>query len=628
MRQPSSKPHKPLGQIESWGILLLQMLLLLIAGQGTAAQQPEPELTPARLRATIRDSATGKTVACSARITTASGKVILENRSYADGFCCDGSFDLLLPPGETRVQISRGFETVAIEESFQLAPGEEKELTYSLKKRVDLRKLGWYSGDSHAHMIHGERDIEIDFDYAALAARAEDLQYLSLSHDWIIPNATPEQLQKELDRVSAPDGLLTWNLEAPKNYYRGDAGRCLGHGWTLGVRGRTPENRNTIPLILEASAHDYQVEKPSYANFETHALVHSLGGYSFYTHPFRWWWGPWGGKGGYPKQERMRISNMAVELPLDTLLGPTYDGIDVLTTPGEPEANQRAFRLWMMLLNHGYRVAATASSDATFDRPGGGRPGSVRTYTYLPERFTLRDVAEATAAGATFATSGPLLVTDLDGKPPGTSVAADGTPRELSIQAWASGRDSEGLRFVEIFRNGQLFQRNEISEPTFSYRSKLEIRDTTRAWYCVRVVGGNRNTQSAISGAFFLDPAAYQAPEPVHPRVRVGIEDAQTGNPLSGVITEVQYFGPVGQSGPAHAVKAGETTLQVPGTVRLRAEVDGYAPLVLSPFFDSPELVSRITGLTDDELGDWKTFEEIREMLNQVTLKFRLKRAQ
>lgn len=628
MRQPSSKPRKSLGQVEFLGIVLLQMLLLLIVGTGTAGQQPESEVSPARLRATIRDSATGKPVACSVRITTASGNVIVENKSYADGFRCAGSFDLLLPPGKTRIQISRGFETVAIEEEVQLAPAEETQLTYSLEKRVDLRKLGWHSGDSHAHMIHGERDVEIDFDYAALAARAEDLQLLSLSHDWIIPNATPEQLQTEFDRVSSPDCLLTWNLEAPKNYYRGDAGRCMGHGWTLGIRGRTPGDKNAIPLILDASAHDYEVEKPSFANFETHALIHSLGGYSFYTHPFRWWWGPWGGQGGYPRQERMRVSNMAVELPLDTLLGPTYDGIDVLTTAGEAEANERAFRLWMMLLNQGYRVAATASSDTTFDRPGGGRPGSARTYTYLPERFSLQAVSRATAAGATFATNGPLLVTHLDGKPPGTSFPADGIPRKLSVQAWASGQDSDGLKVVEIFRNGQPFRRDEISEPTFSYHSDLEVAETTSAWYCVRVLGGNRKTQTAISGAFFLDPAAYQAPEPVHPRIRVRIEDAQTGTPLSGIITEVQHLGPLGQPGPTHMIETGEYTLQVPGTVRLQAEVDGYLPMILSPLFDSPELISRVTGLTDDELGNWKTFEGIREMLSHLTLRFRLERAQ
>jgi hypothetical protein len=281
----------------------------------------------------------------------------------------------------------------------------------------------------------------------------------------------------------------------------------------------------------------------------------------------------------------------------------------------------------MMLLNHGYRVAATASSDTTFDRAGGVHPGSVRTYTYLAGPFSLYEVAKATGAGATFATSGPLLVAYLDGKPPGSSVPASEVPRKLSIRAWASGRDSEGLKAVEIYRNGQLFRRNELTEPSFSQHSELQITEPTPAWYCVRVLGGNATTQAAISGAFFVDTAPYHVPRPVYPRILVRMEDAQTRAPLSGKITEVKYLGPLRQLGTRHAIENGAAKIEIPGTVRLQAEADGYLPLILSPLFDSPALISRISGLTDDELGNWGTFEEIREMLNHLSLRFQMEKA-
>src|SRR5262249_38050326 len=155
--------------------------------------------------------------------------------------------------------------------------------------------------------------------------------------------------------------------------------------------------------LMQASAHDYESEKPSYANFESHQLIHAQGGAVFYSHPARWWTGSWGGHGGYPRQERMRVSNMAVELPLDTLIGPTFDGLDLITGPGEFEANEMAFKLWCLLLNHGYRLAGTASSDACFDRIGGANPGVVRTYTYVGEHFSLPKVKHAAAQGANFA---------------------------------------------------------------------------------------------------------------------------------------------------------------------------------------------------------------------------------
>ena len=103
--------------------------------------------------------------------------------------------------------------------------------------------------DSHVHMLHGERTVPVDFDYVALTAKAEDLQYMSLAQAWNLDDPTPERLEGELGRRSTPDCSLTWNLEAPKNYYRGDAGRCLGHCWTIGVRGRTREGRDVIHMF-------------------------------------------------------------------------------------------------------------------------------------------------------------------------------------------------------------------------------------------------------------------------------------------------------------------------------------------------------------------------------------------
>jgi len=166
--------------------------------------------------------------------------------SFLDGFRCAGQFEKRLPAGKTRVRVTRGFECAAEECVVTLSPDAASEVRLKLHRRVDLRRRGWYAGDSHDHMIHGERTIPVGFDSVALSARAEDLQYLSLAQAWTIERPTPESLAAELDSRSTPDCRLTWNLEAPKNYYRGDAGKCLGHCWNVAVRGRTPEGLNVI----------------------------------------------------------------------------------------------------------------------------------------------------------------------------------------------------------------------------------------------------------------------------------------------------------------------------------------------------------------------------------------------
>lgn len=580
----------------------------------------------ATLRCDIVDARSGEAVPCTVELTDATGRLVTRSAGYTRGFRCAGDFVETVPPGRTLVRVRRGFEYRAAERALELAPGESQNLRIALERVVDLRARGWYAGDSHVHMIHGERTLPVRFEEVALAAAAEDLHHLSLSHAWEHPDPTPEALEQKLGPLSTPDCQLTWNLEAPKNYYRGDAGRCLGHCWSLGVRGRTATGLDVIPLLLAASAGDYESSKPACANFESHRLIHEQGGAVFYTHPLRWWTGTWGGRGGYPVQEKMRISNMAVELPLDVLIGPTFDGLDVITGAGEHGANQKAFQLWRLLLNHGYRLAATGSSDTCFDRPGGAVPGVPRTYTHLDGEFSLEKVTKATAAGHTFVTTGPLLLASVDGKPPGTRFGTGSRQRELAIEAWASGADRKGLTRIEILRNGVSQRIIRLEPPRLSWQTNLVLEGAETAWYCVRAWGGDDRTQQAITGAFHFESPSDQVPEPVRPHVQVRLVDADTGDPLSGTLTEVAYAGPLPHPGRQHPIVQGELSCTVPGTVRLRADVPGYEPLTLSPFLDCPELVRFITGLDDQALLDWSTYERVRELLGVLELTFSMKR--
>jgi len=589
----------------------------------SAAAGPLPDT--AVLRGTVTDAATGAPAACTVTLTGADGRTVTESEAFKGGFRCGGTFEQRLPAGKAWLRITRGFEARAFATNLLLRAGETSSVAVALERAVDLRARGWFAGDSHDHMIHGERTIAVDFNFVALTARAEDLQYLSMAHAWQLADPTPERLDAEFVRRSTPGCVLTWNVESPKNYYKGDAGRCLGHCWTLGLRGRTAAGADVIPLLLRASAADYESQKPTFANFEILALIRAQGGAAFYSHPMRWWNGPWGGQGGYPKKERMRVSNLAAELPLDTLLGPAYDGLDVFTSSGEAEANDKAFRLWALLLNHGYRVAPTASTDACFDRPGGAVPGAARTYTCLgKEPFSLAAVARATAAGRTFATTGPLLLCGVDGQPPGSAFPADGQPHALRIEAWASGKDAAGLKRAELFRNGEPWQTVDFAPPAVAWQTNLVLRDTASAWYCVRLTGGPQGGR-AVSGAFFFDPAPHRPPPPAAARVRVRVLDAATGRPLDATLVEVaDVAGDAPLDGARHTLAGGQGTLEIPGTVRLRAEAPGRAPLTLSPVLDDPELIGLVTGLDADALLDWATFERLRARLAALELTFRL----
>jgi hypothetical protein len=598
---------------------------LSFAAAGLLVWSGEVAGADAVLHGTIRDALSGHPTPCTVTITDANGKVVVESSSFRNGFRCPGEFTKHLPAGPTRVRITRGFETEAINRELNLVAGETNEQAFTLERLVDLRQRGWFAGDSHVHMLHGERTVPVDFDFVALTAQAEDLQYLSLAQMWSLDEPTPERLEKELTQRSTPDCLLAWNLEAPKNYYKGDAGRCLGHCWNLGVRGRTPAGLDVIRLLMDASAWDYESAKPTYANFESHQLIHEQGGAVFYTHPARWWTGSWGGQGGYPKVERMRISNMAVELPLDTLLGPTYDGLDVITGPGEFEANAKAFELWTLLLNHGYRLAATGSSDACFDRPGGGVPGVPRTYSFVPGKFSLAKVTKAIAAGGTFVTTGPLLVATIDQQPPGSMFPTGPGVRALSVEAWAGRGDPGGLQRIEILRNGLIWREFQVQGKPGSIHTNFNLTEAETSWYCVRVFGPDR--QTAISSAFYFRDKSFQPPKPARAQVHAQVLDAQTGRRLPAVLTEVTFAGTSPREGRHHRIPSGEGQVSIPGTARLRADVKGYAPLTLSPVLDSPELMKLVTAFDAQDLLNWESFNRLKRQLDNVELVFRLQKA-
>ncbi len=573
----------------------------------------------------VIDVRTGQPVPCTVTIRTA-GKIISNHPSLRGGIRTPGFFTQRLAPGPASITVTRGFDYGAQHKEIDLREGETREIEFRLGRRTPLEELGWYAGDNHDHMVHGERTIQVDFDYVALAAQAEGLDHLSVTNHWNSPDVTPEGLDKACARVSTPGFLLMWNLEAPKNYWKGDSSHCVGHGWTLGMRGRTADGRDAIQELETMSAWDYESEKESFPNFEIQALVHSLGGIVSYTHPHRWWWGEWGGRGIYPVEARKRISNMAAELPFDTVAGPTYDTIDIMMQPEERETARQALELWFMLLNHGYQIPATASSDATFDRPGGGVPGKVRLYTRVEGRLSGGALASAVKRGRNFVTSGPLLLFDIGEYQPGDVVKADGG-RKLTakLHAWANGATAGGLRRLELIRNGVVTRAWEAGDSKGEISVTEEVAEGGTAWYVARVVGA-ADTEVAITNPIYFEGADYHAPSAEAARVSGTVKNA-SGQLLDGTLEIIRMDG-------RKAIKTGEVPIVsgrfetiVPATSRIRAMAPGYAPELKSIFMDYPPLLNGMLNMTAEQLSSWETFESIRRELRDVRIDFQLRAA-
>lgn len=394
------------------------------------------------------------------------------------------------------------------------------------------------------------------------------------------------------------------------------------------MRGYTPKGQDAIQELFRMSAHDYESKKTPTPNFESQALIHALGGIVAYAHPCRWGWGTWGGKGIYPVERGKFVSNLAQELPYDTVVGPTYDTIDILMQPWDQENYLEAQKLWFLLLNKGYRIAATASTDASFDSPGHALPGIVRVYTHVEGSPGIPAIAQAMKAGRNFVTSGPLLLLEMGGHPPGDVIhVSQPSDFQVRLRAWPSGAVGERLAKVELLRNGEVVKAFPVSGPGGEFTAKFSVRETGTAWYIARCFGSN-DLQVAITNPVYFEGNGYRPPQPTPAHVTAIVTDKATGKPLQGKCEVVRMVGLTPVLLSQREFKEGRFTLEVPGTARLRVRAAGYQPMMKSVFMDDPPLLCIVLNMREAELTDWRTFEEIKDLLGSVHLKFQLVRSQ
>jgi hypothetical protein len=310
---------------------------------------------------------------------------------------------------------------------------------------------------------------------------------------------------------------------------------------------------------------------------------------------------------------------MAAELPFDTVCGPTYDAIDILMPPHESKANQEALKLWFLLLNHGYHIAASGSSDATFDRPGGGIPGKVRVYTHLDGDVEIPRVAAAIQAGHSFVTSGPLLVLEIGGRGSGSVVTLPVPAQKGSIRAWA-----DRLTRVELIRNGAVVRAFDAAAGKTEFTADFDISETGPAWYIARCYGSDE-MQVAFTNPVWFEPRGWQPPQPSRARVGVTVVDS-SGKALDGDCEIIRMVGKEAVVESRTHFRAGKLSLDAPGTARVRVRVPGYKTATQSILMDYAPLRDLTVNIRPEQLTDWGTFEKTREWLRQVSLEFHMER--
>jgi hypothetical protein len=362
--------------------------------------------TPVRLR--VADAA-GNYYAPLGRLThfaagpnqDVGGNVGLGGKSWA---YIDGACEINLPPGPLHISIAKGPEYRPVETDVQLIAGKLS-LRSQIERWADLRRDGWYSGDTRVHYLTPHA--------ALLEVQAEDVAVVQL-----LARAT--QIKDSFDQSQpAIPNLLAFSGQAP----------CLqapGH-------------------LVTVNTENYHPELGSLGLLHCHRVVYPLtfggpSGEDDWT--LEDWCGQCHRKNGLVVWTRTlhETEDFNYGEPLVDLLLGQVDAFEL--TGGTPAA----MSLWYDLLNVGVRVPLAGASGKDSNAQV---MGATRSYVKLAQDEALSSSAwiEGLRAGRSFVTIGPLLDFRVNGHGPGSRLQIE--PKRVRVRAEAtSWRMFERLEII------------------------------------------------------------------------------------------------------------------------------------------------------------------------------------
>ena len=341
----------------------------------------------------------------------------------------------------------------------------------------ELRRRGWFKGDFHAHLIHGENTYRANLPFAAFLARAEHYDWLYLAAGFANDGALTDH-HRLVRRLSTPDFLLRLNTEFPKN--------CHGH---IGNAGVGPE----FPACNPEAATNLELAR---------RMIHDRGGVAVPVHPLY--------EDGIRRDKNGRAFSWmsGKELLLWLLCAPDITPcLDLFYNDDTPGAAE----FWFMLLNRGYRIGCTATSDAAFDvgRPPGLGRGS--TFIQMPELSEAGIVQGLRERRTMVSWDGAALLFGIDGHGPGTILKPTGKHRLQAEIFYRPDRQVE----LRIIRCGRLFERRLLKLPADGRESvEFEFEEHEDSWYLalLQETAEPGRLRSAASPVYFRTPH-FREPE-------------------------------------------------------------------------------------------------------------------
>lgn len=391
-------------------------------------------------------------------------------------FHCPSRCSLEAPAGDTAIWVQHGFRYLPWRQTVKLAAGENRAVPVKLHLNDLPSSFGrWRSADLHVHMNYGGAYRNTP-EHLAKQTQAEDLDAIYnviVNKEERVPDigyfrGTP-------DPAGSAETLIMHSQEFHTSYW--------GH---LGLL-----HLSDHMLTPDFSAYQHTALASPYPfNGVVADLAHAQGALVGYVHPFDWVIDP-------PKEES--LSN---ELPADVINGK----VDYIEIVGFADHKSTA-EIWYRLLNLGFRLPAGAGTDAMANYASlRGPVGMNRVFLDTGGELSPAALRKALKEGRTFASNGPLLGLEVEGKHPGDTV---GRKTAGKLRFRIALRSPVAVDHLELVQNGRVVKAFALKGDRRNFDAAGELQVDTGGWLVLRAWNDGSDPQ-------VLDLYPYATTSPIY----------------------------------------------------------------------------------------------------------------